>query len=88
MLLLQVDCGQAGDAVHSALCTNIAALFDNPVSSDVAIKAGNTTVHAHKLILAAQSPALQAMFQVKHHGRNWLAILAELDVPIDASFMH
>lgn len=58
---MQVDLpvAKAGDAFHSALCRNIAALFDDPASSDVAIKAGDTTVHAHKLILAAQSPALK-----------------------------
>ena len=65
-LQLQVDppVAKAGDALHSALCTNIAALFDDPVSSDVEIKAGDTTVHAHKLILIASSPAFKAMFQV------------------------
>ena len=52
------------DALSSALSSNIAALFDDPVSSDIVIKTGDTTVHAHKLVLAAQSPAFKAMFQV------------------------
>ena len=48
----------------SAFCHSLANLFDNPLSSDVAIKAGETTVHAHKAILAVQSPTFKAMFEV------------------------
>lgn len=50
--------------MQSALCNNIVLYFENQVSSDVIVKAGYTTVHAHKLILAAQSPFFRAMFQV------------------------
>lgn len=55
---------QVCETLSSALSCNIALLFDDPASSDVAIKAGDTTVHAHKTILAAQSPTFRAMFQV------------------------
>lgn len=66
MLQLQVDvpAAQIRNTFNSALCCNIALLFDDPVSSDIAIKAGDTTIHAHKSILAAQSPTFKAMFQV------------------------
>ncbi|KAL3161684.1 hypothetical protein ABBQ38_008783 [Trebouxia sp. C0009 RCD-2024] len=49
--------------IRSALCNSIAALFDDSVSSDVVIKAADATVHAHKVILAAQSLPFNAMFQ-------------------------
>lgn len=55
---------QVCNALSSALCCNIALLFDDPASSDVALTAGDTTVHAHKTVLAAQSPTFRAMFQV------------------------
>ena len=54
---------QTFDTLSSALCSNIALLFDDPASSDVVLTAGDTTVHAHKTILAAQSPTFRAMFQ-------------------------
>lgn len=55
---------QTCDTLSSALCSNIALLFDDPATSDVVLTAGDTTVHAHKTILAAQSPTFRAMFQV------------------------
>ena len=47
-----------------AFCNSITGLFDDPLSSDVAIKAGDTTVHAHKPILVVLWPSFKAMFQV------------------------
>ena len=52
------------NTLTSALCNSIADLFDDPLSSDVAIKAGDATVQAHKAILAVQLPSFKAMFQV------------------------
>lgn len=43
--------------------------FNNPDSSDIAVQAEDTTIHAHKDILAAQSPYLEAMVQVSTKQR-------------------
>lgn len=41
-----------------------APFYDNTAFSDIILKAEGTKVHAHKVVLAAHSPTLQAMFQV------------------------
>ena len=41
-------------------------MYDNANLSDVVLKAGETKICAHKVILAAQSPAFKAMFQVHY----------------------
>ena len=43
---------------------SFAAFYDNAAFSDVVLKARDTKMHAHKLVLAAHSASLQAMFQV------------------------
>lgn len=55
---------QDTQSLKHTVCSGIATLFDDAASSDIAIKARDTTVHAHKIILAAQSPYFRAMFQV------------------------
>jgi len=39
--------------------------YNDTSLSDVIFKAGDCQVHAHKIILAAQSPSFEAMFQVQ-----------------------
>ena len=73
MLRVQVvPSAQVHSILSSALCNSTAALFDDPVSSDVVVKAGDATVHAHKVVLAAQSLPFNAMLQVSpmhaHHA--------------------
>ena len=41
-----------------------APFYDSTAFSDIVLKAGGTKVHAHKVMLAAHSPKLEAMFQV------------------------
>ena len=41
-----------------------APYFDDPSTSDIVVKAGETKVHAHKIVLTAHSAFLKAMFQV------------------------
>lgn len=47
---------------------NIASLFapyfDDSSTSDIVVKAGETRIHAHKIVLAAHSTLFKAMFQV------------------------
>ncbi|KAL3161686.1 hypothetical protein ABBQ38_008785 [Trebouxia sp. C0009 RCD-2024] len=61
--MVDVPGAQLRHTLGSALCNNLRALFDDPITSDVAITAGETTIHAHKLVLAAQSLSFNAMFQ-------------------------
>ncbi len=39
--------------------------YNDASLSDVILKAGDCHVHAHKIVLAAQSPSFKAMFQVQ-----------------------
>ncbi len=39
--------------------------YNDTSLSDVILKAGDCRVHAHKVIVAAQSPSFKAMFQVQ-----------------------
>lgn len=43
-----------------------APYFDDPSSSDIVVKAGETRLHAHKIVLTAHSALFKAMFQVLH----------------------
>lgn len=39
--------------------------FNDASTSDITVKTGETKIHAHKIILIAQSAVFKAMFQVK-----------------------
>lgn len=67
---------QNSDTLRSALACNIATLLEDSASSDVVIRAGNTTVHAHKTILAAQLPTFRAMFQASTVHANPASFLS------------
>ena len=41
-----------------------APFYDDPETSDILVKAGDKEIHAHKIILSAQSALFRAMFQV------------------------
>lgn len=51
--------------LNTSLQTSFVAFLDDPVTADVILKAGKTKLHAHRIVLAAQSPLFKAMFQVK-----------------------
>ena len=51
--------------LNTSLQTSFVSFLDDPVTADVILKAGNTELHAHRIILAAQSALFKAMFQVK-----------------------
>ena len=38
--------------------------FDDPSTSDIVVMAGEAKIHAHKIILSAQSTFFKGMFQV------------------------
>lgn len=41
----------------------LASLYNEEALSDIVVKAGSTTMHAHRAVLAAHSPSMRAMFQ-------------------------
>lgn len=41
--------------LNTSLLTSFRACFDDPMTSDVIMNAGDTSLHAHKLVLASQS---------------------------------
>ena len=47
----------------TALCKGINSIHQDDVLYDITLKAEDTTVHAHKIVLAAQSSCFKAMFQ-------------------------
>ena len=54
--------------LQSALCNGIKTIYEDAQMSDSIIKARNTEIHAHKVVLAAHSASFkpcfrQAMFQ-------------------------
>ncbi len=59
--------------LNCSLNHSFADLYNNALLSDVILKAGEFHVHAHRIILAAQSSSFKAMFQVQlpaeHHQR-------------------
>ncbi len=71
--LLTSGCLSQGNEQHQnpsavlncSLNHSFADLYNNTLLSDVTLKAGDCQVHAHKIILAAQSPSFKAMFQVQ-----------------------
>lgn len=52
---------------NTSLRTSFNCYFDDPVTGDVVLKAGDTSLHAHKIVLAAQSTLFKAMFQVQSY---------------------
>lgn len=44
---------------------NYATFYNNPSFSDIVLKAQRTKILAHKVVLAAHSPSLEAMLQVR-----------------------
>ena len=50
--------------LNTSLLTSLTCCFDDPLTSDVVLKADDTSLHAHKIVLAAQSTLFKAMFQV------------------------
>ena len=51
--------------LNTSLQTCFISFLDDPVTSDVLLKAEKTKLHVHKILLAAQSTLFKAMFQVK-----------------------
>ena len=43
---------------------SLPCMFDDEAFKDVTFKAGEMQVQAHKVLVAAQSPVLRAMFQI------------------------
>ena len=50
--------------IMHAFSSGIETMYDDAHLSDVVLKAENTKIYAHKVVLASQSPAFKAMFQV------------------------
>ena len=51
--------------LNCSLSHSFADLYNKALLSDVILKAGDCQVHAHRVILATQSPSFKAMFQVQ-----------------------
>lgn len=49
--------------LQSTLCDGIKTIYEDDQMSDFTIKAGDTVIHAHKVVLAAHSASFKAMFQ-------------------------
>jgi len=58
--------------LQSTLCDGIKTIYEDDQMSDVTIKAGDTVIHAHKVVLAAHSASFKAMFQASHCARLML----------------
>ena len=53
--------------LNTSLVTSISCGYGELATSDVTVRAGVTTLRAHKMVLAAQSTLFKAMFQVMSH---------------------
>ena len=56
---------RANPSLNRSLNCSFNEHYNDTSLSDVILKAGDCQVHAHKIILAAQSPSFKAMFQVQ-----------------------
>lgn len=50
--------------------SSLEAFHNNPTFSDITLAAGDTKVHAHKVVLAAHSATLAAMLKVCTHANQ------------------
>lgn len=56
--------------LNTSLLTSFDSFFNDSVTVNIVLKAGDTSLHAHKIVLAAQSTLFKAMFQVQIHKNS------------------
>ena len=60
----QASAPKPASIVPQAIC--YADAYNDPILSDVVLKAGETRIHAHRVVLSSHSPSFKAMFLVRH----------------------